>query len=200
MYLSDIDPLMKEQLKILEEKAEVIDHPDYLYDEETGLRIEVNTEKVKIIPNRGSFTGRDLPIVTTENLKDAISKLSGYYPYEVEDVLNALIVVFRRHLLEGRRVQFKGIGTFYISEMISKMPDSFNKPSRAASFLQGSVRKNSYLRGIMDTHMKKRVKATKDKRIKIRERLARIALKRKLLEEKEKLLQQNSDTADKKEN
>lgn len=61
-------------------------------------------------------------------LIEMVSKSSGYYQYEVEDVLNHLVGNIQVLLAEGTPVKISGIGTLKVKKMhVSRLPTDGKK-------------------------------------------------------------------------
>lgn len=87
-----------------------------------------------------------------KQLIEMVAKSSGYYQYEVEDVLNHLVGNIQVLLAEGADVKIRGLGTMRVKKMkISKMfsaegPDlgytSYRLSVASDSILQQHLKEN----------------------------------------------------------
>jgi len=185
---SDLDNDLKELLK---DGVSVIDHPDYLNDDDSAIIItddddedddladlpeenqDNNDEKKEpktVIYDRKYAAAKYQPTVDMDTIKQQVSELTEYLPYEVDDVINAALILIRRHILEGRCVSLTGIGKLYLHRVTKGRSFSEEEKYNKKDYDRLFVRPEAVMKFMM--------KKTYDKRNRIMERLHRCAAKR----------------------
>lgn len=89
-----------------------------------------------------------------KQLIEMVAKSSGYYQYEVEDVLNHLVGNIQALLAEGTDVKIRGLGTMKVTRMhVTKLP---NNPDKVVDYVSYrlSVTSDSLLQQHIKEHYK----------------------------------------------
>lgn len=89
-----------------------------------------------------------------KQLIEMVAKSSGYYQYEVEDVLNHLVGNIQVLLAEGTDVKLRGLGTMKVTRMhVTKLP---NNPDKVVDYVSYrlSVTSDSLLQQHIKEHYK----------------------------------------------
>jgi nucleoid DNA-binding protein len=196
-WLENADPLDKETLDIISEDESVIDHPEYLEDQdEEGNIIEIVPEyeqpkapkRVLKMPLR-FYQLRKFPRVTKKEMILAISRMSGYSQSNVTDIIDLFEILFARHLAEGKEVYLQKVGKFFLIDA-KKMPPL--PPIQVKKDIESIVLTKAYFTKSM--YLKKLAEKSRQRRMKIRERVDRLTLKKMHYEQLAKSIQnQNQD-------